>query len=113
MKNLQTLILISISLFALDATAQDDIKIQQQKQDSSYCLVMKDGMTVLTTNAGKEIHTDVTLENGTKISPTGNIVKKDGTQKILKEGECISNSGETLIGSAPDKKEKMRMGPKK
>lgn len=118
MKKLCVLALFSLSTAAF---AQDDMKIKQgsSSQDSSYCLVLKDGMTLLTTTAGKEIHTDITLENGTKITPSGNVVKKDGTQTMLKEGECVSSTGETVIGSATrknntnGKKENKRMGPNK
>lgn len=110
--------LFAFAFFSLCITtvvAQDDTKIKQgtTTQDSSYCLVLKDGMTMLTTTGGKEIHTDILLENGTKITPSGNVVKKDGTQTLLKEGECVSSTGETVIGKATRKKQEQRMGPKK
>jgi hypothetical protein len=102
MKTLCTLAL----LFACVSFAysQDDMKIKGQKTDSTYCLVLKDGLPALTSNDGKEIYNDVLLTNGTKITPNGNVTKKDGTQMVLKEGECVSSSGEISIGAVQRKK---------
>ncbi|MGZ3883662.1 MAG: DUF6799 domain-containing protein, partial [Bacteroidia bacterium] len=60
--------------------------------------VLKDGVTVVL-NDDKPIQTDVVLTNGTRISPDGALVKKDGNRSELKSGECISPNGEVLSPS--------------
>jgi hypothetical protein len=60
---------------------------------SLYCIELKDGIPVLTSD-GKPVLTEVTFANGTKIKTDGTVMKKDGTQFILKEGECVNDSAE-------------------
>lgn len=86
--------------------AQDETKNSGMKQDTSFCMSLKDGMPALFSSGGKEIFYDLFLSNGTKVSPDGNVTKKDGSQSVLKEGECISDSGNVVMSSAATKKEK-------
>lgn len=92
-KVITTLALTCVSLFC---TAQDDKKMVEEKQDSVYCLVIKDGIGVLTSGSGRVINNDITLGNGTRITPKGLITKKDGTQIIMKDGDCTNTLGSPM-----------------
>lgn len=76
--------------------AQNDRKVLENRQDSVYCLVIKDGMSVLTSSSGRVITSDITLPDGTRISPKGVITRKDGTQIIMKDGECSNTIGKPM-----------------
>jgi hypothetical protein len=66
---------------------------EQPPARTLYCIELKDGIPVLTSD-GKPVLTEVTFANGTKIKTDGTVVKKDGTQFVLKEGECVNDSAE-------------------
>lgn len=94
---MKTLFTISfVLLCGYYAKSQDNKKIQEDKQDSVYCVVVKDGLTVLTNSSGRIMTADVYLSDGTRISPRGNLTKKDGTQTIMKEGECTNTMAEPM-----------------
>jgi len=76
--------------------AQNDKKIMEGKQDSVYCLVMKDGFAVLASSSGRVITSDINLANGTRITPKGLVTKKDGQQIIMKDGDCTNTIGEPM-----------------
>jgi len=65
----------------------------KQQSRALYCVELKDGIPVLT-NDGKPVQNEVTLENGTKIKTDGTVTKRDGTQFVLKSGECVNDSAE-------------------
>ena len=58
-----------------------------------YCVELKDGIPVLISD-GKLIQTEITFPNGTKIKPNGTVTRKDGTQFVLRSGECVNDSAE-------------------
>ena len=63
-----------------------------------YCAEMKDGiLTVM--HLGNPITSEVTLDDGSKIQPNGIIITNDGTQMILKPGECIDRAGKIMEGN--------------
>jgi len=76
--------------------AQTNKKITEEKQDSVYCLVVKDGMAVLTSSSGRVITGDIDLPNGNRISPKGLITKKNGTQLIMKDGDCTNTVADPM-----------------
>jgi len=89
---------ILISSFYMEA--QDDKKLLETKQDSVYCLVMKDGLAVLTSSSGRVITNEVSLPNGARLSTKGIITRKNGTQIIMKDGDCTNTLGEPMNGSS-------------
>jgi hypothetical protein len=70
----------------------NSVDVKQQAR-TLYCIELKDGIPVLTTD-GKPVLNEVTFANGTKIKTDGTVVKKDGTQFVLKEGECVNDSAD-------------------
>jgi hypothetical protein len=60
-----------------------------------YCAVLNKGKVTVTTN-GKPLKTDVELKNGTKITTTGTVVKKDGSMVMMKSGECVNQEGNSV-----------------
>jgi len=84
--------------------AQDEKKMVETKQDSIYCLSMKDGLAVLTSGSGRVITNDINLSNGARLSPKGVLTKKDGKQIIMKDGDCTNTMGEPMQGNATTEK---------
>ena len=83
------------SVFVLGCVVQlyaNSIDRKQQNQ-SLYCVELKDGIPVLT-SGGRPVLVEVTLENGTKIKTNGTVIRNDGTQFVLREGECVNDSVE-------------------
>ncbi|MES2592447.1 MAG: DUF6799 domain-containing protein [Bacteroidota bacterium] len=60
-----------------------------------YCAKLKNGK-LLVMHEGTEVTSDITLNNGTKISKDGTVWKKDGAKMVLKEGECVDIEGEVM-----------------
>lgn len=87
---------IAVIFCSLCVNAQDEKKMTEEKQDSVYCLVMKDGLGVLTSSSGRIITNDINLSNGTRISSKGILTKKDGTQIIMKDGDCTNTIGSPM-----------------
>lgn len=81
------------------ATGQDDKKMMEGKQDSVYCLRVKDGVPVVTSSAGRVVTNEVTLSNGARLNMKGIITRKDGKQIIMKDGDCTNTLGEPMDGS--------------
>jgi c-di-GMP-binding flagellar brake protein YcgR len=77
---------------------QNDLKINNKMRNrvmdksQKYCAMLLDGKITLTSE-GKEIYTDILLVNGTKIKTDGTVVGKDGTETMLKNGECVDRDG--------------------
>lgn len=85
--------------------AQDEKKMVETKQDSVYCLVMKDGLAVLTSASGRVITNEISMSSGAKLSPKGVLTKKDGKQIIMKDGDCTNTLGEPMQGNATREKQ--------
>ncbi|PBQ32844.1 hypothetical protein CNR22_14035 [Sphingobacteriaceae bacterium] len=84
--------------------AQDEKNMIESKQDSVYCLVMKDGLAVLTSSSGRVITNEISMSNGAKLTPKGVLTKKDGKQIIMKDGDCTNTLGEPMQGNATREK---------
>lgn len=82
--------------------AQNDTALLRDRKtpaNPSYCAVLKDGVTVVVMN-DKPITSDVLLSNGTRISPDGAIVKRDGNRSDLQSGQCVDPSGKLISPTA-------------
>ena len=62
-----------------------------------YCASLKNG-EIIVMNGKSELFVDVTLENGTKITMDGYVIKPDGTKTALKSGECVDKDGNIVQG---------------
>jgi hypothetical protein len=109
MKKLITLlaVLFTVTAFAQDTKPEQkyDTKTTKQTPPNSHeCYWMKDNMLLHCMGPKQEPQkTEVKLQNGTTISPTGVVKAKDGSKTQLENGQCVS-----LMGSIGDC-EKMHM----
>ncbi len=88
-----------IAIFA----AIDEPRDPKKKAADKYCAQMKDGL-LRVVHDGQVLTQDVILENGTKIKVDGTIIRKDGTQYVLKEGECVNVEGRNNEEPVKEKK---------
>ncbi len=79
----------------------------RKQKNEMFCAAVKDGK-IAVMSEGKKIVTAKTLDNGDKLKTDGTIIKKDGSETFLKEGECINRSGKIEKSNMP-----MRTEPEK
>jgi hypothetical protein len=84
------ILLMAVSAVTFNSFAGDDDP--KKKHEHKYCAKMKDG-TMQVMHNGKEITSDVTLSDGSKIKTNGVVTKKDGTVVTLQDGECMDMDG--------------------
>lgn len=80
---------------AQDNTKQENKNAPQTEKTASYCMGSKGDVLVLMKD-GKQVYNDIKLDDGTRISTNGRIIKPDGTEHLLKENECADLDGEIL-----------------
>jgi len=110
----KVIVLIAACIFSLSAMAQDYQSDKSQKPTPSsvkYCAKVKDGKIMVMQN-DKDLTVDVKLANGTTIKMDGTIVKSDGTQTMLKNGECADNTGMVMNPKSTDKMNEEKSSPK-
>lgn len=96
MKKLITL--IAVALFATASFAQDKAEKPADTKASGKmkheCYAMKDGglMHCMGVNAEPQ-KSNVTLKNGTVVTPDGVVKTKDGQETKMENGQCISMMG--------------------
>jgi hypothetical protein len=100
----KTIVIACLIFVSFGLKAQDEKKMVETKQDSIYCLSIKDGLSVLTSGSGRVITSEINLSNGGRLSPKGVLTKKDGKQIIMKDGDCTNTLGEPMQGNAALKK---------
>ena len=92
---MKTAIITACMLLGLSVNAQDDKTPTQANKTSTYCFEAKGEILILTRD-GLPVNNDIKLENGTRITANGRIIKPDGTEKLLKEGECTDINGDLM-----------------
>ena len=60
-----------------------------------YCARMRDGKLIVV-HDGAPISAEVKLSDGSKVSPDGSVIDKDGAKRFLQDGECIDKSGKMV-----------------
>lgn len=100
---MKTLSLLFVALaFAFSASAQSmsdttHKKMQHHEYSQSGNMthyMMQDGKLMMDKNGTMSaVASDVTLANGTTITPDGKVTWKDGKSQTLKNGEKVSNTG--------------------
>ncbi len=90
-----TSLVFSIGSFAQEPRTTQHYGVPFQKEGERYCAHFRDGKMHVT-SAGKELATDITLPNGTRISTDGTVTKKGGVATILKSGDCIDKNGNLI-----------------
>jgi hypothetical protein len=98
-----TLLLLGITAVVVAVTSFDwgqesalDVKTGGAIRDTVYCVELKDGITTVTID-GREIFSDLTLKDGTKIKTNGTVIKPDGTETVLEPGRCIDQAGNLTV----------------
>lgn len=89
MKKYFTLIGIFI---ALQASAQQADSAKTKDADY-YMMKNKNVIHFLSTGEGETVLNTATLSNGIMITAKGEVVSKDGTKKVLGNGECVNAEG--------------------
>jgi hypothetical protein len=74
-------------IFALGLTFTSSFW-RTSRETEKYCAEMRDGVMVLLKD-GMVVTSDVTLNDSTKITTNCVVIKKDGSNTNLKDGECI------------------------
>lgn len=105
---MKTIILVSTALFLSFASfAQSGSTINRKENKADDCktvemsntdgVMMKNGGMV-TVKKGKmaPMANDLICKDGTRVSSSGSISKKDGSQKMLKEGEYMDVCGKVI-----------------
>ena len=71
-------------------------KVSTEKpKDLDYYMMKNDNVVhFLVTGEVETVMNNATLLNGTVITSTGEVVKKDGSKLLLKNGECVNAAGE-------------------
>jgi hypothetical protein len=65
-----------------------------------YCVELKDGKMIMVED-NKPLTSEVTLNDGSKLTPAAMVIKKDGTVLALKTGDCIDKEGNVNNAAAP------------
>lgn len=101
------IILITLCIFSLNAFSQikDTTGNSGHEKNGKYCAILKDGIMVLMKDE-VPITAVVTLRDGSKVTLDGNILRSDGINTVLKNGECIDINGtiENMIVKNPQQK---------
>jgi hypothetical protein len=84
-------------MFAVTVYAQDTTGMRRPEPtgNQQYCADIHEGKTVITVN-GKPLRKDVSFPNGTKLTTTGMVLRKDGSTATLKNGECIDKNSDII-----------------
>ena len=102
MKKIISLLVIAIcattATYAQDAKSEKKSEMKAEMPKNHECYAMKEGMLQHCT--GDQVvpqKSEVTLKNGTTITPDGVVKTKDGSETKLEDGQCI-----TMMGSIGD-----------
>src|SRR4051812_40932351 len=85
---------IAATVLALDLGKQDPV------MPDRYCVELKDGKTIVMQD-NKPITAEVTLNDGSKLTPAGIVIKKNAAVITLKTGDCIDKEGSINNAAAP------------
>jgi len=96
MKKIWLIVFLFCGLNVLLAQKDTGKKAPKEKYiDNTYCMTLKDGIPVLMFN-GLQVVSDVVLENGTRITPGGRLIKSNGAEIVLHEKDCVNSVGELI-----------------
>lgn len=104
------LLVVVLVFISFGATAQDSTGMNPGKKttvsphaEGKYCVMLKDGKVVVMLNE-RIIDHDIVFKDGSKLTPTGDFIKK-GKTTVLKNGDCVDKNGEltihTMLFTAP------------
>lgn len=104
--------LIALTAFAVNVLAQEpapsdkmgtSAQVQKSEQKVKDGISFKSGKAWMTKD-GKTVALDkeATLANGTRVTPSGHLIMKDGSKAMLKEGDFVAMDG-TIERAVPVK----------
>ena len=107
--------MLAALVLTLSIWAQDKTEKMEKKGDKAMdhkmkdCVMMEKGqMTVMKEGKVADMISDVTLSDGSVVSPNGKVTMKDGSAKMLKDGEGVYMDGTmTKMKMSKMKKDKM------
>ncbi|MES2285117.1 MAG: DUF6799 domain-containing protein [Bacteroidota bacterium] len=102
-----SIILITVFIFSLNASSQikDTTRNYEHEKNGKYCAILKDGVMVLMKD-GVSPTVAVILRDGSKVTIDGNVLRSDGINITLKNGECINMNGDIEIMMVKNPKQK-------
>jgi hypothetical protein len=77
-----------------------DNKGMEARVSNDHLIFTGGKMMVVKDGAPQAMTADMTMPNGSKVMKTGQVVKKDATKYILREGEKVDMNGEVIIDKA-------------
>ena len=96
-----------------DTMAHKGMMMQKKKGMMKDGFMMKDGkMMMLKSGMSSPMDKEMTLANGTKVMPSGDVMMKDGTKMMMKEGMMMGMDGK-MMGSGKKMMDKKPMMEKK
>ncbi len=99
------LVFISFGALAQDSTGMNPGKKTSVSphEEGKYCVLLKDGKVIVMLN-DRIIDHDIVFKDGSKLTPSGDFIKK-GKTTVLKNGDCVDKNGEltihTMLFTAP------------
>ena len=92
-----------------DTMAHEGMMMQKKKGIMKDGFLMKDGkMMMLKSGMSSPMDKEMTLANGTKVMPSGDVMMKDGKKMMMKEGMMMGMDGNvTAMKSMMKKKDDM------
>lgn len=95
------LILIAASMITLNTIAQDSKKQDPIFKQEKFCAMLKDGQMVLM-HEGLPVTSEVTLNDGGKVTPACLVIRRSGIVISLNSGDCIDKEGNITNVNIPE-----------
>ncbi len=96
-----------------DTMAHEGMMMQKKKGIMKDGFLMKDGkMMMLKSGMSSPMDKEMTLANGTKVMPSGDVIMKHGKKMMMKEGMMMGMDGK-MMGSGKKMMDKKPMMEKK
>ncbi|MBA3970954.1 MAG: hypothetical protein H0X46_02205 [Bacteroidetes bacterium] len=93
--------LIAGCLLTTGAMAQESQKKQDPVKEEKYCAVLKDGQMTLM-HESVPVTSEITLNDGGKVTPAGIVVRKSGNVVAMVNGDCIDKEGNITNVNVPE-----------
>lgn len=79
---------------------EKDQAITRMKADANKVMMKDDAMWVVENGIVKEMNEAVEFTNGDRVMSSGKVIKKDGTESVMMNGDAIDMDGNELEGGA-------------
>ena len=79
---------------------EKDQALSRLKADSNKVMMKDDTVWVVENGIVREMDESVVFTNGDKVMPDGKVMKKDGTESMMMNGDAIDMDGNEIDGGA-------------